>query len=637
MTTQLSPSPVLRVYDNSGELAVSGSIYTYAAGTSTPIETYTDYTGTTPHTNPITLNSRGECQLWLAPNQSYKMVAYDSDDNLLWSSDYVSTPGASPIVSVTSFGAVGDGVTDDGPAFRLAIESLGDAGGEVYAPKPPVSYLLKAEAGNTSNTAVEISDYVTVTFAAQSLANVIPGANNTVLFRVTGKNGGLNNVYADNRDTAFINCSALRLAPMDESSTTTRSDIEFNNISNFTCRGFSESTTLKPGPTTGDGDSYLYYNTFTNVDLRNNTRGLWLKSPSTTSTSNGPNRNRFFALRVGETGTNTGIQIDNGNTNTFVGCSIEGVESGSSPSAIPTGLIIGPSTVSANTDTNYFTDLTIEGCTKDVTDSNPTTIYNGWFHTGSATFPNGGPAVDIRYDQSAFTHLKASTDFVVNKPTAAYRVDIGMSGNGDRFNVEDQGSAANQIVSFNIAKGGGPSGYIEFLYGGSGVLTFGGASSAYTSNLKLMNPLNGTLTLGQGNTDRVQLDTSGNFIPAADNSISCGKSGRRFTDVWATNGTIQTSDQTLKDDIGDIDQAVLRAWSKVNFCQFKWKEEKNDDKQRIHFGVIAQKIVAAFESEGLDPFDYGIVWKEKDGPYSVSYSEALALECAYLRNQIVKH
>ena len=89
MTTQVSPVPVQRFYDNSGNLAVGGLLYTYAAGTTTPQATYTSSTGATPNTNPIVLNSRGECQIWCDPLLNYKYVLTDALSNTLWTVDNV--------------------------------------------------------------------------------------------------------------------------------------------------------------------------------------------------------------------------------------------------------------------------------------------------------------------------------------------------------------------------------------------------------------------------------------------------------------------------------------------------------------------------------------------------------------------
>lgn len=106
ITTQLIPAPVLRVYDNSGNLAIGGMIYTYLAGTTTPVATYTDATGNTQNTNPIILNSRGECQIWITASNAFKLVAEDAQGNLLWTSDYVNAQaynGSLNVVSLYNF------------------------------------------------------------------------------------------------------------------------------------------------------------------------------------------------------------------------------------------------------------------------------------------------------------------------------------------------------------------------------------------------------------------------------------------------------------------------------------------------------------------------------------------------------
>ena len=46
-------------FDNNGVPLSGGLIYSYAAGTTTPQETYTTSLGNIAHTNPIVLNSAG--------------------------------------------------------------------------------------------------------------------------------------------------------------------------------------------------------------------------------------------------------------------------------------------------------------------------------------------------------------------------------------------------------------------------------------------------------------------------------------------------------------------------------------------------------------------------------------------------
>ncbi len=64
MTTELMPEARQRYYNNDGTLAAGCKLYTYAAGTSTPKDTYTDAAGTVPHQNPITLDAKGEAVIY---------------------------------------------------------------------------------------------------------------------------------------------------------------------------------------------------------------------------------------------------------------------------------------------------------------------------------------------------------------------------------------------------------------------------------------------------------------------------------------------------------------------------------------------------------------------------------------------
>lgn len=84
----LTPSPKMQFFDANGNPLVGGKLYTYAAGTTTPLATYTDYGGGTPNTNPVIMDSRGEASVWLGTSRYY-MELKDSTDVLIWSSDNI--------------------------------------------------------------------------------------------------------------------------------------------------------------------------------------------------------------------------------------------------------------------------------------------------------------------------------------------------------------------------------------------------------------------------------------------------------------------------------------------------------------------------------------------------------------------
>lgn len=88
----LSPPPKLQFFGSDGLPLVGGKLYTYAAGTTTPLATYVDHNGVTQNTNPVILDSNGEADVWLPDTTSYKYVLKTADDVLLYTVDYVAVP-----------------------------------------------------------------------------------------------------------------------------------------------------------------------------------------------------------------------------------------------------------------------------------------------------------------------------------------------------------------------------------------------------------------------------------------------------------------------------------------------------------------------------------------------------------------
>jgi hypothetical protein len=94
----LSPTPKLQFFGTDGLPLVGGKLFTYAAGTTTPLATYTDNTESTFNTNPVILDSAGQANVWLPDTTAYKYILRDADNVLMFTVDYVSVP-----VSVNSF------------------------------------------------------------------------------------------------------------------------------------------------------------------------------------------------------------------------------------------------------------------------------------------------------------------------------------------------------------------------------------------------------------------------------------------------------------------------------------------------------------------------------------------------------
>jgi len=108
--------------------------------------------------------------------------------------------------------------------------------------------------------------------------------------------------------------------------------------------------------------------------------------------------------------------------------------------------------------------------------------------------------------------------------------------------------------------------------------------------------------------------------------IELGWSTYRWGQIYSTSSTISTSDRTKKQDITDISSSERKVASKIIplLKTFRMKDAvaKKGDDARIHTGVIAQDLIAAFESEGLDAHRYGLFcYDEKwtvDGEHELS-------------------
>jgi hypothetical protein len=87
--------PHVTFVNGAGMPCVGCKLSTYGAGTTTPLATYTDATGTSVNSNPIILDAAGGAQIWLGSN-SYKFVLKDALGNTIWTVDSVNAASLFP-------------------------------------------------------------------------------------------------------------------------------------------------------------------------------------------------------------------------------------------------------------------------------------------------------------------------------------------------------------------------------------------------------------------------------------------------------------------------------------------------------------------------------------------------------------
>lgn len=152
------------------------------------------------------------------------------------------------------------------------------------------------------------------------------------------------------------------------------------------------------------------------------------------------------------------------------------------------------------------------------------------------------------------------------------------------------------------------------------------------------------------NTKRLEIQNAGHVLPGGDNTQNLGKADKRFATIFAGTGTIDTSDEREKTDIGDIPDAWLDAWEGVRYQRYKMVQppvvaeiDPRTGEQlpppppkegRWHIGLIAQQVHAAFAAHGIDAFSIGLCCRDDIGDrdrWGLRYSQVAAIEAAFMR------
>jgi hypothetical protein len=193
------------------------------------------------------------------------------------------------------------------------------------------------------------------------------------------------------------------------------------------------------------------------------------------------------------------------------------------------------------------------------------------------------PVTGSSYD-FAITNA-ANSSYALAVPTGTNNVEFA-----GRILIAD-GSAANPSLGFSASSNSG------FNYINSG------AFAACVSGVD-------TFVFGPGYSQAVQIFIAGSGIrPLVDNTVSCGQNGFRWTEVWAVNGTIQTSDARWKRNVRDCNFG-LEFVRKLRPITYNWETDT-----RTRLGFIAQELQAVHFP--------GIEGNEQDG-LGLNYVELIA-------------
>lgn len=179
----------------------------------------------------------------------------------------------------------------------------------------------------------------------------------------------------------------------------------------------------------------------------------------------------------------------------------------------------------------------------------------------------------------------------------------GTTASQDLVATANNGTESVNYIDMGINSGGYSSTLIPildgvneaYLFSTGNDLKIGNASATYdlgfftngfaTTNERLRITAGGNVGIGI-TSPADKLSVAGIMAPSADNTYTIGSSTNRWSEVYATNGTIQTSDARLKKNITPLKYGIkeLQQLQAVTYSWLLQPEQKNK------IGLIAQQV-----------------------------------------------
>lgn len=545
----------------------------------------------------------------------------------------------SDVVNVKDFGARGDGVHDDTSAFEAAVAT----GRIVYIPTGSYS---------VSDTNVLLKPHI-----ADLDAKV--GGLQPAVCVLTGS-------------STLLGCDIVGLKNVDLS--TAQLTLIGRGVGRNLGAGCDSTTAVGQGCLSGESidDALSDYSPYTGND--NVILGFHAGKRLTSGSSNvGIGRDSLNCLTDGEGNTAIGAtslqQLFHGDSNTCIGrragmrmgTTVDAEDNRVSTESVSNNTLVGES-AGRELRTGIWNTYVGQGAGRGVTsEETPKTGTS----TGQRNTVIGGNAFS---SVSSGSHNVVAGQAAGNKITSgSYNVIIG-SGCAQgitetqnaviigSFAVQSTTSANNAIIIGNNVYKGVDNLDNRFVVGGDGGLAF----------------LSGDMGQDSGNYLRV----NASYTPAQSEIFNLGTANYKWNTVFASTGSIVTSDSRCKSSVASASDTLLDAVGNVSIHTFQFTdavEKKGAESARFHVGVIAQEVASAFEAQGLDAARYGLFchdeWKDeyetvevvdqpevlgKDGEvvtpavthteqkkilsagdrYGIRYEELLTLECARLRREL---
>ncbi len=274
--------------------------------------------------------------------------------------------------------------------------------------------------------------------------------------------------------------------------------------------------------------------------------------------------------------------------------------------------------------------------------------------TGAITFSDLNESTQNKIDtagSSAFQAINLANS-ALNTANQANRIAESAQSSVDAWTYEgttyiDGTQLMTGTVTASALKGGtlsilDSSGSVAAYFYPTGASSFPGRKLQIDSGALSISASSGAVYLESSNDafltlgGEYRLASFGCAIGAAtDGGWACGTGANRWSQVWAVNGTIQTSDRNQKYEIEYGLERFAPIFDFLKPCSYRLIGDNHD---RVHMGLIAQDVEQAMAEVGIDSMDFSTLVIDQ-GRYAIRYTELiplLILEVQKLKQEVAQ-
>jgi hypothetical protein len=248
------------------------------------------------------------------------------------------------------------------------------------------------------------------------------------------------------------------------------------------------------------------------------------------------------------------------------------------------------------------------------------TVANATTATTATTAGSATTAATCTGNAATATNPQSGGTFITSSNINSQSVNFATSATNATTATNQSGgtvsattiTATGLITTSNAVSSTSGGGYSALQSNAVGIGTSSNTISSTGAGSVFNFNVGGTLAAALSSTQ---------FVPSPSGTLSLGSGGLFWTTVYATNGTINTSDGTQKQQVAELTTAEIAVAKTLKglIRTFKFNDSVAEKgvNARIHTGVIAQDVYAAFAAQGLDAARYGLfcsdTWYEVDG------------------------